>query len=126
MNTSISGSGLMFASFSLLANSVNMSNASPKHRWLAKSTNQIECYEKIEIEEMFKLTITRTDTLEASGVSKSLPNSHFTDMNIVLADIRSCSLWHKLVHSMTIVCHSSSLLQEQIMKFIIDSHKSYR
>ena len=107
MKTSISGSGLIPAAFSLLDNSDNIS-AFPKNQLVLQLKGK-------QNRKTIKRTKTGSDPLASSREGQGFPHSHFTDMIIVLTDISSCSLRHKFVHVVPIVCHPARNLQEDVL-----------
>ena len=121
MKTSISGSGLMFACFSLLDSSANISvNAQNNHAFKNQKTcklfqKKINVAPKKKLKGVWKsikLTITGSNPLASCRKGQSFPHSHFSYVKIMLTDIGSCSLGHKLIHVMPIVSHSPRTLQE--------------
>ena len=106
---SISGSGLMLASFSLLDNSTNMS-AKLWHSYQSVQAFKRQCtiYKGYL---MFWLTITGPNPLTSSREGQCFSHCHFSHMAIMLTYISRCPLWNKLTHSMAIICNSPWRLQ---------------
>lgn len=51
------------------------------------------------------LTVAGANSLAYFRKIECLPDSHFSHMELLLADIHSRLLWHKLVKSVSVVCH---------------------
>ena len=60
---------------------------------------------------LIKLTITSSNPLASCRKGQSFPHGHFSYVKIMLTDIGSCSLGHKLIHAMPIVTHCPRTLQ---------------
>ncbi len=62
-----------------------------------------------------KTTLTKSgaDTLAATREIKCLSDSHFCCLNVTLTDISTCSLRHKLMEFMSIVCNLACCLKKQ-------------
>ena len=122
MKKSISGSGLMFSCFSLLDNSANISvNAQNNHVLKNKKNVNILFQKEINVApkkklkrvwKSIKLTITGSNPLASCRKGQSFPHSHFSYVKIMLTDISSCSLGHKLLQAMPIVSHCPRTLKK--------------
>ena len=59
--------------------------------------------------------MTGSNPLASSREGQSFSHSHFTYMIIVLTDISSCSLRHKFIHIVTVVCNPTRNLQRDVL-----------
>ena len=120
MKTSRSGSGLIFAAFSLLDSSANMSEDGKSK---SQSPRLCKCHittfttckkqRNKKQRQWFRLTISISNTLASCRECQGFPYSHFSYMGIMLADISCSSLGYKLIHAVTVVCHPSRNLKKE-------------
>ena len=120
MKTSISGSGLIFADFSLLESSANMSaDNHKKSQYPGLCTCHTTTFTTFKNKEnknerqWFRQTISISNTLASCREGQGFPYSHFSYMGIELTYVGSSSLGYKLIHAMTIVCHASHNLNKK-------------
>lgn len=118
MNASISASGLMFAAFSRLDSSVNISE---KKKQQEKGKLGLACPSNHAIphnpqavkkatttaENRVEFTKATANTLASCREGKCLPDGHLSDVEVVLADVSRRPLRHEFLHAVPVVGHFS-------------------
>lgn len=102
-------SGLILASFSLLNSSASIS----VEENMLNTNTQIAILTGIHIWNSL-LTMMRSYALTSSRKSQCFSHCQFGYVQIILANVCRCSLWNKLIHLMTVVCHSSWYLFSKV------------
>lgn len=120
-----SGSGLIFAYFSLLDSSTSISAYSRKSMLkitnliATENVNNIFCGNLKRKQKL--LTITRSDSLAFCRESQGFSHSHFSNMAIILTDIGSTPLGYEFMHSMPIVSHIPRKLKLQNIVHMVNT-----
>ena len=125
----MSGSGLMFASFSLLSISVISSanfTSESEVRGVVSSGSRVGIFnQNVLMIRRLLLTITRSDSLTSRRKGNCFSHCQFTYMKIMLTYISWRPLRNKLIHCMAIVCHSPRNLWSPTRRYqVIGRNKS--